>query len=99
MPQKKFISQLLGCVLVVCVQTPCVCVCVCVCVCTITPQDFMCVCVCVCVHNNTSGLQTPFPGTFPEVAGAAPGTGPGALRGAEGTHVSQRQLRVGWLSL
>ena len=39
-------------------------------------------------HNNTSGLQTPFPGTFPEVACAEPGTGPGALPDAEGIHVS-----------
>lgn len=41
---------------------------------------WLCLCVCVCwQHNNTSGPQTPFPGTFPEVACAAPGAGPGAL--------------------
>ena len=76
------------------------CVCVCVCVCVSwqhnKPQDFK-PRVCggavggsgVCwQHNNISGPQTPFPGTFPEVACAEPGTGPGALPDAEGIHVS-----------
>ena len=91
MPQKKCISQRIRCVLVVCV-----CMCVCELCNTITPQDFK-PRVCgggvggsgVCwQHNNISGPQTPFPGTFPEVACAEPGTGPGALPDAEGIHVS-----------
>ena len=67
--KKKVFLNFLGCV------WWCVCVCVCVCV---GNMCFGCVCVCW-QHNNTSGPQTPFPGTFPEVACAAPGTGPGAL--------------------